>query len=361
MFIPPHKRLFIPGPSEVRWENLLAMATPQIGHRAKEFEELYGRIWPKLQQLLYTQQRVIMVTSSSTGCMEMAVRCCSNKKVLSCVNGAFADRWYKIAVGNGKAADKLQFEWGHPVYPDVIDKHLATGQYDAISVVFNETSVGVRSPMDEIAEVMKKYPDVLFLVDAVSGMAGDKIEVDRLGIDCCLAGVQKCFALPAGFAVMSVSDKAFAKAKTVENRGFYFDLLDYEKFHAKNQTSSTPSIAHLYALDAQMEYILNIEGLDSRWARHKKMAGIVQEWALKYFDLFPVKREYCSNTLTTITNTRSIDVSALNKELAKRGVGISNGYGDFKDKTFRIAHMGDVRVAEVVEVLGWIEDILNLK
>jgi len=183
-----HKRLFIPGPVEVRTELLLALATPQIGHRTQDFKDLYAELNSKLQKLLYTENLVLLFTSSSTGAWEPAVRQGVQKKVLCTTCGAFSERWYKTAVLNGVPSDELAVEWGKGVHTEMIDKALASGQYDAITYVLNETSTGVRNPIEEVAELLKaKYPDVLLMVDAVSAMAGDKIEVDALGIDFILA------------------------------------------------------------------------------------------------------------------------------------------------------------------------------
>ena len=354
-----HKDLFIPGPTEVMPEVLQAMATPQIGHRSKDFVALYERVMPKLKKVLYTEQSVFLFPSSSTGAMEAAVRNCSSKKILSCVVGAFSDRWNKIAIANGKEADRLEIEWGKAMKPEMIDKALSTGKYDAVTFVHNETSTGVMSPIEEVAAVMKKYPDVMFLVDAVSSMSGYKLETDKLGTDVCLAGVQKCWALPSGLTIVTVSNKALEKAKTVENRGYYFDFLDYLKYDSeRHQTPSTPAISHIFALDVQLDRFLT-EGIENRFKRHSEMAKIVREWAKKHFALF-AESGYESETLTTIKNTREISVADLNKELGNRGYQISNRYGKLKEKTFRIAHMGDHTVADIKKLLGVIDEILGL-
>ena len=214
------------------------------------------------------------------------------------------------------------------------------------------------NPLEEIAEVMKKYPDVMFLVDAVSSMMGVKIETDKLGIDVLLAGVQKAWALPPGLAVAAVSEKALKKAETVENRGYYFDFLTFLKYHNKNQTPTTPTIPHIYALDLQLDRIFE-EGLDARFARHHEMAEYTRNWAKKYFALFP-EPGYESETLTCIKNTRGVSIVDLNNELGKRGMTLSNGYGKMKEETFRIAHMGDLTVGEVKALTANIEDILGL-
>jgi len=353
------KRLLTPGPTQVRPEILKELATPQIHHRAPEFSELYGAIQPKLQQLLYTENPVLLFTSSSTGAMEGAVTNLVAKRCLNLVNGAFSKRWHEITVGNGVPCDAYELPWNVAVKPEMVDEQLATGAYDAVTLVFNETSTGMMNPLREIAEVVAGYPDVFLLVDAVSGMAGAKIETDGWKLDFVLAGVQKAFALPAGLAVAAVSERALARANDVPPRSYYFSLPKMHKSHLKNQTPSTPAIPHMYALDAQLDDML-AEGLDARFARHAKMAGIVQAWSKRHFDIYP-EDGYWSQTLTCIENTRGIDVAALIKTLADDyNVRISNGYGDIKGKTFRIAHMGDTQADEIEGLLKVIETVLEL-
>ena len=353
-----HKRLFIPGPTEVRPENLAALASPQIGHRSEEFKALYARVIPKLQKLLETRGHVFLFTSSSTGVWEAAIRNCVKDRVLCCMQGAFSDRWLTVAEANGKAADRLQVEWGRTITAEMVDRALASGQYDAITVVHNETSTGVMNHLDEIAGVMRRYPKVAFLVDAVSSMAAVRLPVDEYGIDVCLAGLQKAFALPAGLAVASVSEKALAKARTVQHRGYYFDLLETLKHHEKHQTPATPAIPQIQALDAQLDDILE-EGVENRYARHEMLAGIVKDWARERFAVF-AEEGFESQTVTCIRNTRGVSVAELNRELASQWAMISNGYGKLKEQTFRIAHMGDTQEWEVRGLLATIDRILGL-
>ena len=357
-----HKKLFIPGPVEVRKEVLDKMSTPMIGHRSKDASILQKSISEKLQKLFYTNNEILLSTSSGTGLMEGAIRSCTAKRAAVFSVGAFGDRWYKIAVSNNVPADIFKVEMGKAIRAEEIDKVLSTGKYDLITVTHNETSTGVMNPIEDIAVVMKKYPEVILVVDAVSSAAGTKIEVDKLGIDICLTSTQKAIGLPPGMSICTFSEKAIKNAEKVEFRGTYLDLLALYKYLKKKdyQYPSTPSISHMYALDYQLDYILNEEGLENRFARHIEMANIVRDWAKRYFELFP-EEKYLSNTLTTVKNTRNIDVAKLNKELGDRGFQISNGYGDLKNKTFRIAHMGDCTVNDVSELLLNINDILSLK
>jgi predicted phosphoserine aminotransferase len=355
-----HKKLFIPGPTEVSKEILEVMATPMIGHRSKAFSELYDRVIPKAKKVLYTEHNVFLSTSSATGLMEGAVRNCVKKRCVNFACGAFSKRWHDITKANGKDADLVEVEWGKAITPEMVDDALKTGKYDAITFVHNETSTGVMNPIEEVAEVMKKYPDVCWLVDAVSSMSGVKIEVDKLGIDVCLAGVQKCFALPPGFAICSVSEKALKKAESVENRGYYFDFLTFLKYgQDKHQTPTTPIISIIFAFDKQLDRMFE-EGLDNRYKRHQAMADYVRKWAKQYFDYFPDEK-YLSVTLTAVKNTRGISVADMNKELGNRGAMISNGYGKLKEKSFRIGHMGDWTVDDMKWLIDNINDILGLK
>ncbi|SFD05605.1 pyridoxal-phosphate-dependent aminotransferase family protein [Clostridium uliginosum] len=356
-----HKKLFIPGPVEVREDVLQKMATPMIGHRSKDASALQRRISDNLRKLFYTKNEILLSTTSGSGLMEGAIRCCTAKRAAVFSVGAFGKRWYEMAISNNVEADLFEIEMGQAIDPAEVDKALSTGKYDLVAVTHNETSTGIMNPIDEIGEVVKKYPEVVFIVDTVSSAAGTKIEVDKCGIDVCITSSQKALGLPPGLAVCTFSQKAKERAEKVPNRGYYLDLLQLYKYIQKKdyQYPSTPSLSHMFALDYQLDNIINKEGLENRFARHLEMAKIVRAWAKKYFDIFP-DENHLSNTLTTIANTRNIDVGALNKSLGERGFQLSNGYGGLKDKTFRIAHMADCTVEDVNELLRNIEDILGL-
>lgn len=354
-----HKKLFIPGPVDVRPEILEAMATPMIGHRTKEATALQKGISEKLQKLFYTKSHILLSTTSGTGLMEGSIRSLTAKRAVVFSVGAFGNRWYELACSNNVPADHVESEWGQPTTPEMVDKYLSTGKYDVFTITHNETSTGIMNPVEAIAEVHKKYPDVLFLMDTVSSMAGTKIEVDKLGVDVCITSTQKALGLPPGMAVCSVTDRALEHGKQVKYRGSYLDLLELYKYVEKKpfQYPSTPSLSHMFALDKQLEYILNVEGQENRYARHLAMANLTREWADAHFEVFPAKG-FESNTLTTIKNTKNISVGDLNKKIGEFGYQISNGYGDLKEKTFRIAHMADRTFDELKELLALLDKVI---
>ncbi|MHC6178337.1 pyridoxal-phosphate-dependent aminotransferase family protein [Clostridium sp. JNZ X4-2] len=355
-----HKKLFIPGPVEVKKDVLEKMATPMIGHRSKDASKLQRDISDKMRKVFHTKEEILLSTSSGTGLLEGAIRCSTAKRAAIFSIGAFGKRWHQIAECNNVPADLFEEDWGKAVDVDKIDKALATGKYDSLCVTHNETSTGVMNPVEDIAEVMKKYPEVVWCLDTVSSMAGVKIEVDKLGVDICLTSSQKALGLPPGMAICSFSQKAVERAKKVKFRGYYLDLLSLYNYIQKKdyQYPSTPSISHMFAMDYQLDRILE-EGLENRYKRHLEMAEYVRNWAREYFELFADER-YLSNTLTNIKNTRNINVGQLNKDLGERGFQISNGYGKLKEKAFRIAHMADFNISDIKELLDTINYILKL-
>ena len=340
-----HVKLHIPGPVEVSEKTLRAFRSPMIGHRGQGFKDLYAKIQPQLQALLYTKQLVYLSTSSAWGVMEGAIRNVVSKKVLCCMNGAFSDKWLDVAKRCGKEAEALQVNWGSPILAEQVEAKLSTGQFDALTLIHNETSTGTMSPLYQIAALKEKFPDVIFVVDAVSSMSAVKLEFDALRIDVLLAGTQKAFALPPGLAVFVCSPAALTKAGTMKDRGYYFDFVEFQKNAEQSMTPSTPSIGHVYALASKLEDIF-AEGLEARFTRHHKLAQMTRDWAARNgFNLFP-EAGYESVTLTCINNgakpgSRTIDVAKLQKLVKEQGFLIDGGYGKIKGTTFRISSMGD--------------------
>src|SRR5271157_925785 len=357
-----HVKLHIPGPVEVSAKTFQAFCSPMIGHRGQGFKDLYAKIQPQLQQLLFTKQLVYLSTSSAWGVMEGAVRNLVGKKVLNCMCGAFSDKWFDVSKRCGKEAEALQVPWGFPIRAAQVDAKLATGRFDALTFIHNETSTGVMSPVHEIAALKKKYPEVMFIVDAVSSMSAVKLEFDALGVDVLLAGTQKAFAMPPGLAVFTCSPAALARAATAKDRGYYFDFVEFQKNAEQNMTPSTPSIGHVHALASQLG-VFFAEGLPQRFARHKKLAEMTRAWAAGHgFNLFP-EPGFESLTLTCISNGarpggRVVDVPKLQKLVKDQGFLIDGGYGKIKGTTFRISNMGDETEATMGQLFAAMDNAM---
>jgi Serine-pyruvate aminotransferase/archaeal aspartate aminotransferase len=351
-----HVKLHIPGPVEVSEKTFRAFSSPMIGHRGQGYKDLYAKIQPQLEQLLSTKQLVYLSTSSAWGVMEGAIRNLVSKKVLNCMCGAFSDKWLDVSKRCGKEAEALQVAWGSPIRAADVDKKLATGKFDAMTLIHNETSTGVMSPLTEIAALKKKYPDVMFIIDSVSSMTAVPLNFDELGVDVLLAGTQKAFAMPPGFAVFVCSPTALAKAAAMKDRGYYFDLVEFQKNAEQNMTPSTPSVSHTYALSSKLDEFF-AEGLEARYARHRKTNQMIRDWAnTNGFTLFP-ESGFESITLTCINNGakpggRVVDVPKLQKLMKDQGFLIDGGYGKIKGTTFRISNMGDETEASMNQLIA---------
>ena len=348
--------MFVPGPVDVNDEVLQAQAQAMLPHRSPEFEAIFKRATAGLQKVFLTSGRVFITASSGTGWQEAALRNLVSRRVLSCVNGAFGKRWYEVALTNGKEADLLEFDWSEPVDPQAVAAAVAEGDYEAVTIVHNETSTGMQNPVDEVAAAVRAVkPETLILVDAVSSLSGAQIETEGWGLDLVLTSSQKAFALPPGLGFAAVSERALKKAESVPNRGWYFDILRMKKHQDKDSTPATPAVSLIYALDRQLTRIFE-EGLEARFARHSAMARRVQAWAQEHGMSIYAPEGYRSQTVTTIYNTHQWDIAALNAFLLQRGMRLANGYGPLKNKTFRIAHMGETTLNDLERLFQALEE-----
>ena len=357
--MPQHNKLFTPGPVEVSPKTLAAFSRPMIGHRGEDFRNLYRDIHPKLQTLFGTKQPVFLSTSSAWGVMEASIRNLVAKRVLCCMCGAFSDKWLDVARRCGKEAEALQVDWGKHVDHKDVNLALASGKFDTVTLIHNETSTGVMNPLGEICDVLAKYPDVALIVDTVSSFSGVKIDMGALGIDVMLTGAQKALALPPGFSLFSVSEKAFARVEKIPNRGFYFDFLEFKKQQTEWMTPSTPSIGHIHALQSKLDEICE-EGLEARFDRHVRTNTLVHDWVRRAgFDFF-AEEGYRSKTLTCVKNNRGIDVLKLARKLReKHHLVIDPGYGKIQGKTFRLSNMGDETEETVSYLLACLDECLG--
>lgn len=351
------KNLFIPGPVDVDPEIMAAMSQPVMGHRMPEYAALHQRVVTALQRLLNTSGHVFLVTSSAWGIMEGAVRNLVQKRCVNFANGAFSGKWNDVTQRCGKEADEVAVPWGEAITPELVDKTLASGKYDAMTLVHNETSTGVMSPLAEIAEVVKQYPQVAFIVDSVSAMSAVPLDFDDLGADVLLAGTQKAFALPPGLAVCAVSQQALDKAQQIPGRGYYFDLVEFAKHATKNNTPSTPCISLIHGLERQLERMF-VEGLEQRFARHRQLADMARRWVRQQgFSLFP-EEKYASVTLTCARNDGRTDLEKFKELVGEKGYAMDNGYGKIKNETFRIGHMGDMQPQQLQQYLDTLAELL---
>lgn len=345
-------RYFFPGPAWVRPEILGQMARPLISHRSAEFRAIFRDVTDNLARLFVTSQHAFVATSSGTGLMEGALLNTVKRRVLVTTCGAFSERWQKIAEQTGIEVDTLAHGWGTRVDPTRLADHLRSrrGHYDAITITHNETSTGVLNDLKTLASVIRQHSeDTLILVDAVSSFAGAELRFDEWGLDVALASVQKGLALPPGLTVFAVSERAMKTAEKKNYRGTYFDFLDYRRNAETDGTPTTPAVSIFFALQQQLRDILDGEGIEGRWARHRALRDRTIERTNGIAELLP-DREAASPTVSTLRPTHTGAVELV-QAMKSRGFTLGSGYGELKPTTFRIGHMGDVTVAHLDAML----------
>ncbi|KAB1188006.1 MULTISPECIES: alanine--glyoxylate aminotransferase family protein [Haloferax] len=359
----PEKKLYIPGPTEVREDVIQEMCQPMFGHRMDRMTDLYTTIVEDTKEFLGTDNNLMILTASGTEFWEASTLNLVDENILCTTCGSFSERHANVAERLGKNVDRLEYEWGQAVKPEDVREYLEQSdtQYDVVSCVMNESSTGVRNPIEEIGDVVAEYPDTYFVVDAVSALGGDYVDIDEHNIDVIFASTQKAFAMPPGLAVCAVSDEAREREVEKDSASWYGGFQRaFDYYDRKGQTHSTPAIPVMLAYRKQMKYMLE-EGHKQRSRRHEEMAEYTRDWAYEHFDMFP-EEGYESQTVACIENTQGIDVPATIKEVSEKyDMAFSNGYGSaLGEKTFRIGHMGEHDVESIKELTDAIEDVAGL-
>ena len=359
----PEKTLYIPGPTEVREDVIEEMAQPMFGHRMDRMTDLYTTIVEDTKDFLDTDNEVIILTASGTEFWEASTLNLVDEKILVPTCGSFSERHANVAERLGKDVDRLEYEWGEAIKPEDIREAIeaSDNEYDVVASVMNESSTGVRNPIDEIGDVVAEYEDTYFVVDAVSALGGDYVDIDEHNIDVIFTSTQKAFAMPPGLAIAVVSDEAYERELETDSASWYGGFqrcLDY--YDRKGQTHSTPAIPIMLAYRKQMKHMLE-EGHHTRDQRHREMTEYVHDWAREHFDLF-AEEGYRSQTVSCIENTQDIDVAATIEEVsAEYDMVFSNGYGSqLGEQTFRIGHMGEHDVESIKALTDAIEDVAGL-
>ena len=354
------KTLYLPGPTEVREDVVEAMAQPMFGHRMDRMTDLYTAIVEDTREFLDTDNDVIVLTASGTEFWEATTLNLVEDSMLVPTSGAFSERQANVADRLGKDVDRIEYDWGRAVKPGDVRDALESNEYDAVGMVMNETSTGVRNPVEAVGDLLGDYPDTCFIVDAISCLGGDYIDIEGHNVDAIFTSTQKAFGMPPGLAVCAVSDAAYERELETDSASWYGGFqrcLDY--YDRKGQTHSTPAIPLMLAYRRQMKHMLD-EGHRARDERHREMAEYTREWAREHFDLYP-EAGYESRTVTCVENTRGIDVAATVEAVSEEyDMVFSSGYGDIGEASFRIGHMGEHTVESIRELTDAIEDVADL-
>jgi aspartate aminotransferase-like enzyme len=355
------KYLFSPGPTMLPPKVLLKMAEPIMHHREPEFEKIFAEIREGLKYLFQTKNEVLIFTSSGTGAMEGAVSNILSKgdKALVVRGGKFGERWGEICKAYGIEFIPIDVEWGKAVDPKQIQKALESNpSVQAVYTQASETSTGVKHPIHEIAEIVKKYEETVLVVDAITGIGVFNLPMDAWGIDVLISGSQKALMLPPGLAFAAVSDKAWKFVERSNLPKFYFDFKKELKNTKKDQSSYTPAISLFVGLREAL-HMIREEGMEAVFRRHEKLAEATRA-AVKALGLGLYAPDSPSNAVTAVKVPEGIQGGKL-KDLffEKFGITVAGGQDQAKGKIIRIAHLGYYERLDMVMVISALEMLLK--
>jgi aspartate aminotransferase-like enzyme len=359
----PPQNLRIPGPTPLPDAVREAGSHQMVGHRGPEFQELVVRVSEGMQLFFESDNDVMILTSSGTGGLESTIVSflSPGDPVLSISIGNFGERFAKIARAYGADVTMLEFDWGQAAEPEAVRGAIrgmtaAGNSPKAVLITFNETSTGVTNPLAQLSEVVHaEAPDALVIVDGVSGIGAMPFRMDAWGIDVVVTGSQKAWMIPPGLAMAAASARAWVGAETASMPRFYFDLVKHREALPKGQTPWTPAVGLFFQLDAALT-LMEAEGLEGIYARHAACGAAARAGLQAMgFDLF-ADPAHASNSVTSALVPESIEWSAINKELRARGLVLAGGQGKMKGRIFRIGHLGDVSVGDIVRAIEVLEE-----
>ncbi len=355
------KRLLMtPGPTPVAPETQLAMAQPMIHHRAPAFMDILKQVREDLKYLFQTEQEVLMFAATGTGAMEGAVAntLSPGDTALVVDGGKFGERWTELCQVYGINADVIKVEWGHAADVKEVTRRLdANPAIRAVFIQANETSTGVQHPVQELAQVTKKRPGTILVVDAISALGGYPLPMDEWGLDIVVAGSQKAMMLPPGMAFAALSPKAWEFGKTAKCPKYYFDFAKQLKSQQKNQTAYTSAVTLTLGLQQVMGWI-RAEGLEKIYARNRKLSAAAKA-AMKAMGMELYSKQNPSDVLTAVLAPAGVDGQKVVAKMREKGIWIAGGQAQAKGKIFRIAHMGFIDEQDLLGTIGALEIVLN--
>ena len=355
--------VFIPGPTNLPESVRRAIDQPTIDHRSPAFAQSIPRLFAGLRSIVATEAgHIFIFPGTGTGGWEATIANTLSKgdRVLACRHGVFSDKWIRMCEAFGLIVDVIECDWTGPADPTLIEAALRADQNQAIKAVLathNETATGVRSDLKAIRESIDRAGHgALFFVDGVSSIASMDFQMDAWGIDAAVTGSQKGLMLPAGLAIVAVSDKAMEAGKTADLPRFFFDFKQMAQMTHQGGFPYTPPMQLLAGLQHSVDLLLT-EGLDAVFSRHFKMGeGVRQAAAAWNLDLCCEDLQYASDTVTTIMVPEGFNADRLVEHAYTRyGMSFGVGLGKLAGQAFRIGHLGMLSESQALSGLAVIE------
>jgi aspartate aminotransferase-like enzyme len=355
----PFGRCFLPGPTDVLPEILEATLEPMYFTFSQRMQDVLADMQPRLQRMFGTSQTVFISTSAATGLMEAAIRNGVRHRVLVVCGGYFGEMFARVAEGCGKEVLRAVVPHGQILAPEQLAQFLEGPDVDAVALTHSESSTGALAPLPELAEVVRRRPDVMLLVDGVTSVGAMPMAMDRWGVDFLFTGSQKALALPPGIAIGACSPRYLERAEQMWDRGFYLSITHLVNAARRNFPLTTPALPVYHALHRQLRRIDETGGLEPRFARHAAMAALMQDWveSQKAVSLLAAAGRR-SPTVSALRLPEGRQAPAVIAEMEQRGWLIATGLAPLTDQVIRIGHMGDLEPAHLGGLLADLHDVL---
>jgi aspartate aminotransferase-like enzyme len=359
-------RLFTPGPTPLLPAAQFAMAAADIHHRTPEFRALYQRVLAQLKDFVGTKNDVIILSSSGTGAMEASVSNLTSPgdRVLVLSAGKFGERWTALAKAFGCEVDLVSAPYGQTFTLDAVKAALKL-ETRAVFMQANETSTGVRHDVEGVAKLLKEHKsEALLIVDAITGLGTQTLDMDAWGVDVLVGGSQKAVMIPPGLSYLAVSQRAWDRMEATYNPRYYFDLRKERKNAKNGESAYTPAVALIAALGAALDWIAAQADGDLVKGREKLVANaeLIAEMTRAAVTAlgFKLFNEVSPGAAATaVYAPEGVDSGLVVKELKSRFAAvITNGQGEMKGQIFRIAHLGFFDFLDTIALIGALEQVV---
>jgi alanine-glyoxylate transaminase/serine-glyoxylate transaminase/serine-pyruvate transaminase len=362
---PPTRILLGPGPSNVHPRVLRALATPLIGHLDPAFIALMEET-KRLLRATFITANTLTLPISATGSAGMEA-CLVNllepgDTAIVGVNGVFGTRMVDIVERCGATAVRVEAPWGRIIDADDVLRALrAVPQARVVALVHAETSTGAWQPLEDIGRMVRDA-DKLFVVDAVTSLAGCPLRVDEWAIDACYSGTQKCLSCPPGLAPLTFGPRAAdaLHRRRTKVQSWYLDLTMIERYWGDERVyHHTAPISMNYALLEALR-LVDEEGLEARWTRHERHHQALKAGLAAMGIELAAQEGHQLWTLNSVRIPNGVDDAAVRKALLEEyGLEIGGGLGPLKGQVWRIGLMGESSTeANVLLVLSALERLL---
>ncbi|NQT78877.1 MAG: alanine--glyoxylate aminotransferase family protein [Candidatus Aminicenantes bacterium] len=356
------KLLMIPGPSPVHPRIINSLTLPTVSHVSYELVEELQEALANLKKIVFCEKgEPFIVAGAGTLAMEMALLNTIKKgeRFLVLSQGFFGQRMAQIAQSFNLDCDLIESEWGRAVLPEELDKKLTEKKYKAVVSTHVDTCTGACAPVKDYAEVLKDQ-EILYIIDGVCATGGIEERMDEWGVDVILTAAQKCFGAPPGLAILTVSEKAIKKRKSLEEiPAYYSDLLNWLPIMKDpSKYFSTPCVNEIRAFYESTKIILE-EGIEQRFSRHARVAEAIRAALTELGFSFFTQEPFLADTLSVINYPEGVEDKEFRRVFYENGIVVAGGLGETTGKVFRMGHMGNLSVSQVFFALDALERTLS--